>query len=151
MKSSGGFTLIELLAVIVILAIIALIATPIIIGLIDDARREAAANSAYGVYHAAENVYAKVLLANASGLPGEIIYTFNNDGTIDIGYADAATTTPPTEWNITAADASLDFNGTKPSGGTMTLNTNGSVTVDTTLTINNFTCTKGSGDTFSCE
>ena len=33
-----GFTLIELLAVIVILAIIALIATPIILGIIDDAR-----------------------------------------------------------------------------------------------------------------
>ena len=35
-----GFTLIELLAVIVILAIIALIATPIILGIINDARRE---------------------------------------------------------------------------------------------------------------
>ena len=36
-----GFTLIELLAVIVILAIIALIATPIILGIINDARKEA--------------------------------------------------------------------------------------------------------------
>ena len=35
-----GFTLIELLAVIVILAIIALIATPIILGIINDARKE---------------------------------------------------------------------------------------------------------------
>ena len=35
-----GFTLIELLAVIVILAIIALIATPIILGIINDAREE---------------------------------------------------------------------------------------------------------------
>ena len=34
-----GFTLIELLAVIVILAIIALIATPIILGIIDDTRK----------------------------------------------------------------------------------------------------------------
>src|SRR5574344_1151050 len=131
MKSSGGFTLIELLAVIVILAIIALIASPIIIGLIDDARKEAAANSAYGVYHSAQNVYAKVLLANGNGMPGEIIYTFNNDGSVSIGYGDVATTTPPTEWNIKAEDASLDFNGTKPTGGTMTLNVDGSVTVDT--------------------
>jgi type IV pilus assembly protein PilA len=150
MKNSRGFTLIELLAVIVILAIIALIATPIIVGLIDDARREAAANSAYGVYHAAENVFAKVLLANANGLPGIIIYTFDTDGSVEIGYGDAATVTPPVEWNITAADASLDFNGTKPTGGTMTLNVDGSVTVDTSLTINNFTCTKGTGDTFVC-
>lgn len=151
MKNSKGFTLIELLAVIVILAIIALIATPIIIGLIDDARREAAANSAYGVYHAAENVFAKVLLANASGLPGQIIYTFNTDGTTDIGYGDALTTTPPAGWNITAADATLDFNGTRPTAGTMTLNVDGSVTVDTALTINNFTCAKGTGDTFTCS
>ena len=35
-----GFTLIELLAVIVILAIIALIATPIILGIINDAREK---------------------------------------------------------------------------------------------------------------
>ena len=36
-----GFTLIELLAVIIILAIIALIATPIILNVIDDARKSA--------------------------------------------------------------------------------------------------------------
>ena len=41
-----GFTLIELLAVIVILAIIALIATPIILGIITDARKEANLRSA---------------------------------------------------------------------------------------------------------
>jgi len=41
-----GFTLIELLAVIVILAIIALIATPIILGIIADARNEAKVRSA---------------------------------------------------------------------------------------------------------
>ena len=37
-----GFTLIELLAVIVILAIIALIATPMILGVIDTAKRGSA-------------------------------------------------------------------------------------------------------------
>lgn len=41
-----GFTLIELLAVIVILAIIALIATPIILGIINDARKSAKVRSA---------------------------------------------------------------------------------------------------------
>lgn len=41
-----GFTLIELLAVIVILAIIALIATPIILGIINDARESARERSA---------------------------------------------------------------------------------------------------------
>ena len=43
-----GFTLIELLAVIVILAIIALIATPIILGVVEDARKSAAKSAAYG-------------------------------------------------------------------------------------------------------
>ena len=44
-----GFTLIELLAVIVILAIIALIATPIIINVIEGARKKAFENSVYGI------------------------------------------------------------------------------------------------------
>ena len=43
-----GFTLIELLAVIVILAIIALIATPIILGVVENARKSAAGSSALG-------------------------------------------------------------------------------------------------------
>ena len=41
-----GFTLIELLAVIIILAIVALIATPIILDVVDDARKSAAASEA---------------------------------------------------------------------------------------------------------
>ncbi len=41
-----GFTLIELLAVIVILAIIALIATPIVLNIIEDSKKQSAINSA---------------------------------------------------------------------------------------------------------
>ena len=52
-----GFTLIELLAVIVILAIIALIATPIILGIINDTRGEARKRSAEAVRHAVETAY----------------------------------------------------------------------------------------------
>ena len=40
-----GFTLIELLAVIVILAIIALIAVPIVLGIIDDAKKSSVVRS----------------------------------------------------------------------------------------------------------
>ena len=54
MKNKKGFTLIELLAVIVILAIIALIATPIILNMINDARKSAAVDSAYGYIEAVE-------------------------------------------------------------------------------------------------
>lgn len=49
-----GFTLIELLAVIVILAIIALIATPIILGVIETARKGAAESSILGYVDAVE-------------------------------------------------------------------------------------------------
>ena len=54
MKSNKGFTLIELLAVIVILAIIALIATPIILGVIETARTGSAESSALGYVDAVE-------------------------------------------------------------------------------------------------
>ena len=49
-----GFTLIELLAVIVILAIIALIATPMILGVIEKAKKGAAIESVNGILDAAE-------------------------------------------------------------------------------------------------
>ena len=49
-----GFTLIELLAVIVILAIIALISTPIILGIIDDTKKSAIEESARAYLHAIE-------------------------------------------------------------------------------------------------
>ena len=49
-----GFTLIELLAVIVILAVIALIATPLIMGVIDEARKGALERSFDNIEHAAE-------------------------------------------------------------------------------------------------
>ena len=49
-----GFTLIELLAVIVILAIIMLIATPTILSIIEDARQGAARSSAMGYINAIE-------------------------------------------------------------------------------------------------
>ena len=53
-KRNKGFTLVELLAVIVILALIALIATPIILNVISDAKKQAAKDSAYGYMDAVE-------------------------------------------------------------------------------------------------
>ena len=75
-----GFTLIELLAVIVILAIIALIATPMIMGVIDDARKGAAEASANGYIEAVENtpVYSMLETGNDTGLPTGI-YEISDD------------------------------------------------------------------------
>lgn len=56
-KKNKGFTLIELLAVIVILAVIALIATPIVLNVIDSAKEKSLVNSAYGVVDAAKLEY----------------------------------------------------------------------------------------------
>ena len=53
-----GFTLIELLAVIVILAIIALIATPIVLGIIEDSRESAKINSAQFMIDGVQTAYA---------------------------------------------------------------------------------------------
>jgi len=59
-----GFTLIELLAVIVILAIIALIATPIILGIINDARKESNERSAELYASAVRNAIASYQLTH---------------------------------------------------------------------------------------
>lgn len=48
MKKNNGFTLIELLAVIIILAVIALIATPIVLNVVDGAKKSAAESSVRG-------------------------------------------------------------------------------------------------------
>jgi len=60
----NGFTLIELLAVIVILAIIALIATPIILGIINDARKESNERSVELYASAVRNAIASYQLTN---------------------------------------------------------------------------------------
>ena len=68
-----GFTLIELLAVIVILAIIALIATPIILGIIKDAKENAFKSSIDGIVRTA-------LTESVLNIKGEdILYKYEND------------------------------------------------------------------------
>ena len=70
----NGFTLIELLAVIVILAVIALIATPIIMNAISDAKKGAAKDAAYGYAKAVE--FSIALAANeGSTLPTSVTST----------------------------------------------------------------------------
>ncbi len=71
-----GFTLIELLAVIVILAVIALIATPIILNVIDTAKQGAAESSALGYVDAVEKqVMINKVQSNEALVIGEGEYT----------------------------------------------------------------------------
>ena len=75
-----GFTLIELLAVIVILAIIALIATPVILGIIDDARTNANARSIELIKSGVQNAYSSYLIKNNGNtikiIPPNVIVLF---------------------------------------------------------------------------
>ena len=105
-----GFTLIELLAVIVILAIIALIATPTILGVIEKSKKESYRNSIYGIMESA-NIY----LANhltSIGRTKEIAFICNG---INCSNEEGD---------------SLDFKGTVPKSGTFYLNGTGEVTVE---------------------
>ena len=58
-----GFTLMELLAVIVILGVLALIATPLILNMVTNAREQAFLDSAYGIRDAAEYRYTEAMLS----------------------------------------------------------------------------------------
>ena len=69
-----GFTLIELLAVIVILAIIALIATPIILGIIKDSKEESNKRSVDMYAKAIENAIAKDQLGGTAGIKEFLIH-----------------------------------------------------------------------------
>jgi len=62
-----GFTLIELLAIIVILAIIAVITVPIILNIIDEARKGAEKNSVIGYGKAVELAYTQYQYDNSLG------------------------------------------------------------------------------------
>jgi len=68
-----GFTLVELLAVIIILAVIALIATPIVLDVVDDAKKSAFSSSASGIISAIKLKTAENMLA---GVPKAKTYTF---------------------------------------------------------------------------
>lgn len=135
-KNTKGFTLIELLAVIVILAIIALIATPIVLNLIERARKGAAQDSAYGVRKTAQLYYQTALIDNPNGFDNAIEIKFTS--------ADAA----PTITNgITGVEFELD--GTKPSAGKITIATDGKVSG--TVKISGFGCVIKNEGAITCS
>ncbi len=109
MKRRNGFTLIELLAVIVILAIIALIATPMVLKYIETSRQGAAESDCYAAMKAAELYYAEEVLegrtAPASVEASALDLKNNNvTGTITFVSSGEATTTGLTvdgEYNCT--------------------------------------------------
>jgi len=102
MKKRNGFTLIELLAVIAILAIILLIAVPMILSVINNAKKSAFTSSCKMIVSAAEKHYA---LGLATGTSGVGSYTFNATGT---GTSSAFVTAK----GITGGSVAIAANGT---------------------------------------
>ena len=103
-----GFTLVELMAVIVILAFIALIASPAIISIIEKSKKEALKDTAIGMLDAAD-------MALSAGQLGK--------GTI----------TYPATYNVVGkrieGEPKLSYHGTPPKSGSLTVYEDGTSTI----------------------
>lgn len=104
MKKHNGFTLIELLAVIVILAVIALIATPLVMGVIEDSKKGALVDTAYAIIKSGENYLGTEQLKN-SDAP-----TFLVDEDL-------------------SKSTKLEYKGTKPSAGRLSIKKDGKASI----------------------
>ena len=128
-----GFTLIELQAVIVILAVIALITVPVVINIINNAKKGAAEDSAYGVIEAAKLYWVENSLEDTNNV---VTFTYDTDNN---------------KW-ITVGDKELLISGTKP-----TVDNSSSITVSggnvslTNVKFNGFTCNTNNEYKVECE
>ena len=107
MKKSG-FTLVELFGTIIIIAIVSLITTPIIFGVIEKIRKDSVKLSVRGVFDAANLYYAH----NSDKIIGESI-TFTCDG----------------NKCATENNTKLNFKGTIPKSGQIIIKKSGQVEV----------------------
>ena len=85
MKSKKGFTLIELLAIIVILAVIAVITTPIILNIIENSKKGAAQDSALGYKDAVHKYYASRLSLDSNFQMVDGTYEIDSNGYLSDG------------------------------------------------------------------
>ena len=118
MKANKGFTLIELLAVIVILAVIALIATPLIMNVINDAKRGAAMDGAYYYLDAVEN---KIMVDMISNPSGSVVTSADHTFASVKG-------TAPTSASLTISSGAVTGGTITVDGYTFTVGANGTLT-----------------------
>ena len=123
MKNKKGFTLIELLAVIVVLAIIALIATPIVMNTIKNAKKGAAERTADNYIKQVETTIAEKKLENKSVPNG----TYDIDGNGNLTGA-----------GLPDGKLEIDMSGNKPSGGTLTISNGGVSQKGTTMIVGDY-------------
>ncbi len=114
LKNKKGFTLIELLAVIVVLAIIALIATPIVMNTIKNAKKGAAERSADNYVKAVEQKVAESKIDGTKISNGD--YQIQPDGNL----------CPTSGCGENNKDKiTIDMSGNKPTSGTVTISNDG--------------------------
>lgn len=130
MRGNKGFTLIELLAVLVILAIIALITTPIILGVIEDSRQKGAEDKAWGVIDAIKLAYTEDQTGN------DPQYVFDSE----IKFTSAG---------ATVGSAPVRASGQMPESGTATIDENGTIIVKD-LVFDQYHCTSNAAQTKMC-
>ena len=127
-----GFTLIELLAVIVILAVIALIATPLIMGTITKAKKNSAVDSAYGYMKAVEQAIGEAQVDDPTGafdISGQTVKVKDNGNKVTVSKGGS---------NV---DIDVNYKGSAPKDNdTLTYDENGRVTTGT-LHIGGYTVT----------
>ncbi len=126
LKNKYGFTLIELLAVIVVLAIIALIATPIVMNTIKNAKKGAAERSADSYVKQVETAVAEERLSKNEVLEGE--YQITSDGNLCRDKSASCSDDKKIK---------IEMNGTKPTSGTIKIS-NGQVTTDSKITVGSY-------------
>ena len=122
LKNKYGFTLIELLAVIVVLAIIALIATPIVMNTIKKSQKGAAERSADNYISAVETAVATTKLDSDDVPDGT--YTIDENGNLLVP-------------SLPNGKLTIEMNGNKPTGGTITIS-NGQVTTASKMTVGSY-------------
>ena len=127
MKNKKGFTLIELLAVIVVLAIIALIATPIVMNTIKNAKKGAAERTADNYIKQVETAVAESRIDGTKIANGT--YNIQPDGNL----------CPASGCGENDKDKiTIDMSGNKPTSGTVTISNGEVSSTDTTMTVGDY-------------
>ncbi len=123
-----GFTLIELLAVIVVLAIIALIATPIVMNTIKNAKKGAAERTADNYIKQVETAVAEERLSKNEVLEGE--YQITSDGNLC------------RDKSASCSDDNkikIEMSGTKPTSGKIKITNGGVDQSSSSMTVGDYT------------
>ena len=127
-NDNKGFTLIELLAVIIILAIVALITTPIILNIVNSSRESAAEDKAWGYIDGIRLAYTQDQM---------------NDYPEDLPITKKAAVK-----GTKIGEQTIQVSGDYPTGGTFSISKDGEITV-TAIVFGNYKCT-GGGSSMSC-